>query len=73
MIWATVSSGIVLTDRVEYQHLSWVSVNLNGQECVNLIQVITTYTTVGKNPLEEMEETCCAWKWKEVSRLEQEQ
>ena len=27
---------------------------LNGWECVNLIQMITISTTVGKNPLEEM-------------------
>ena len=28
---------------------------LNGQEWVNLIQMITISTTVGKNPLEEMQ------------------
>ena len=30
------------------------SVNENGWEWVNLIQMINTSTTVGKNPLEEM-------------------
>ena len=30
-------------------------VNKNGLEWVNLIQIIITSTTVGKNPLEEME------------------
>ena len=28
---------------------------LNGREWVNLIQMITISTTVGKNPLEEMQ------------------
>ena len=28
---------------------------LNGLECVNLTQMTITYTTVGKNPLEEVE------------------
>jgi len=31
-------------------------VNKNGQKRVNLIQVIIVSTTVGKNPLEEMEQ-----------------
>ena len=31
------------------------SVNQNGLEWVNLIQITTVSTTVGKNPLEEME------------------
>ena len=30
-------------------------VNTNGLEWVNLIQIIIISTTVGKNPLEEME------------------
>ena len=29
---------------------------LNGLECVNLTQMTITYTTVGKNPLEEMKQ-----------------
>ena len=44
------------------QEMARVNINilriseLNGLECVNLTQMTITYTTVGKNPLEEMKQ-----------------
>ena len=42
-------------DTTEWLNWAEESVNLNGQEWVNLIQMTIVSTTVGKNPLEEME------------------
>ena len=43
--------------QVVKQEMARVNVNIlgNGLECVNLTQMTIVSTTVGKNPLEEME------------------
>ena len=45
---------VVKQEMVKVNNILRIS-ELNGLECVNLTQMTITYTTVGKNPFEEME------------------